>query len=61
MASSDSNAKMLEDHTLDFLENWGYSFGLYGEQGVEGLHATINKLNVNYRSITAGKIISQNV
>ena len=42
---------MLEDHALYFLENWGSSFGLYGEQGVESLHATINGLNINYRSM----------
>lgn len=42
---------MLEDHALQFLENWGYAFGLYGEQGVESLHATINRLNVNFRSM----------
>ena len=42
---------MLKDHALEFLENWGSSIGLYGEQGIEGLHATINRLNVSYSSM----------
>ena len=40
---------MLEDHALEFLESWVNAFGLYVEQGVESLHATINRLNVNFR------------
>ena len=27
---------LLEDHVCPFIEKWGASFGLYGEQGMEG-------------------------
>lgn len=37
---------MLEDHAVDFLRNWGASFGMYSEQGAESIHATFN-----YRSV----------
>ena len=36
---------MLEDHVVPFLEKWGASFGWYGEQGMESLHATMNQLS----------------
>jgi len=42
---------LLEDHVLNFIENWGSSFGLYGEQGVEGLHASLNTMKIAYRSM----------
>ena len=35
---------MLEDHVCTFLSKWGASFGLYDEQGMESLHASMNKL-----------------
>ena len=35
---------LLEDHALDFIKSWGSGFGLYGEQGMESLHASFNSL-----------------
>ena len=35
---------MLEDHVCTFLHKWGASFGLYGEQGMESLHASMNQV-----------------
>ena len=42
---------LLEDHALEYIENWGASFGLYGEQGIEELHSTFNKIKLNYISM----------
>ena len=42
---------LLEDHALEFIENWGASFGLYGEEGIEGLHSTFNKMKMSYVSM----------
>ena len=42
---------MLEDHVVPFMQEWSAGFGLYGEQGMEGLHATINKLKKSFESI----------
>jgi len=42
---------MLEDHTLSFIKKWQSGFGLYGEQGVEGLHANFNTLKVSYSGV----------
>ena len=43
--------QMLEDHVVPFLEKWGASFGLYGEQGMESLHATMNQLSRSFVSM----------
>ena len=37
-------SQLLEHHVCPFLEEWGAALGLYGEQGVESLHATMNSL-----------------
>ena len=42
---------LLEDHVCPFIEKWGASFGLYGEQGMEGLHASINDLKRAFESM----------
>ena len=42
---------LLEDHAVDFMERWGSSFGIYGEQGAESMHASFNAMKVNYRSM----------
>ena len=42
---------LLEDYALEFIENWGALFGLYGEQGIEGLHSTFNKMKMIYVSM----------
>lgn len=42
---------LLEDHAIEFIEHWGSSFGIYGEQGAESIHAMFNSLKVNYRSM----------
>lgn len=35
---------MLEHHTIDFIRKLGSGFGLYGEQGAEGIHPIFNNL-----------------
>ena len=35
---------LLEHHVCPFLEEWGGALGMYGEQGMESLHATMNSL-----------------
>ena len=42
---------LLEDHAVDFITKWGSSFGIYGEQGAESIHATFNSMKINYRSM----------
>ena len=42
---------MLEDHAVSFLKQWGSSFGIYGEQGAESIHAVFNTMKINYRSM----------
>ena len=42
---------LLEDHAVDFMTKWGSSFGIYGEQGAESIHALFNALKVNFRSM----------
>ena len=42
---------MLEDHVCPFLMRWGASFGLYGEQGMESLHASMNQLARSFTCI----------
>ena len=42
---------LLEDHVCPFIEKWGGSFGLYGEQGMEGLHANLNGLKTSFSSM----------
>ena len=46
---------LLEDHVLPFVSRWGASFGTYGEQGMEGLHATMNNLKMSFSSIPNSK------
>ena len=36
--------QMLESHASDFIKRWGTGFGMYGEQGLESLHAAFNNL-----------------
>ena len=36
---------------MEFMKKWGSSFGIYGEQGVEGLHATFNSMKLSYRTM----------
>ena len=42
---------MLEDHAVDFMAKWGSSFGIYGEQGAESIHAAFNTLKIDYRNM----------
>ena len=42
---------LLEDHCLPFIKMWGSGFGLYGEQGMESLHATFNSLRRSYTAM----------
>ena len=46
---------MLEDHVRSFLRKWGASFGLYGEQGMESLHASMNQLIRSFTSMPSKK------
>ena len=46
---------MLEDHVCGFLRKWGASFGLYGEQGMESLHASMNQLIRSFTSMPSKK------
>ena len=39
---------MLGDHAVPFIKRWGSAFGVYGEQGIETLHAEFNRLNQTY-------------
>ena len=39
---------LLEDHAIQFMRKWGSSFGLYGEQGAESIHAAFNRSKLNY-------------
>ena len=36
---------LLESHCVDFLRNWGLGLDIYGEQGVESMHAEFNSMN----------------
>ena len=42
---------MLEEHVIPFLIKWRAPFGLYGEQGLESLHASMNKLMTSFTSM----------
>lgn len=42
---------MLEEHVIPFLRKWHAPFGLYGEQGLESLHASMNKLMASFASM----------
>ena len=42
---------LLEDHVIPFLRRWSIGFGLYGEQGMEALHSTINDVLDSFISI----------
>ena len=46
---------MLEDHVCSFLRKWGASFGLYGEQCMESLHASMNQLIRSFTSMANKK------
>ena len=39
---------LLEHHVVPFIKKWGYGIGLYGEQGIESVHQSFNKLTVTY-------------
>ena len=39
---------LLEYHVVPFIERWRYGFGLYGEQGIESVHQSFNKLSATY-------------
>ena len=47
-ASITPKLHMLEHHAIDFIRKWGSGFGLYGEQGAEGIHPTFNNLYATY-------------
>ena len=36
---------------IPFIKRWGASFGTYGEQGMETLHATINSMKASFTSM----------
>ena len=36
---------LLESHCVDSLRNWGLGLDIYGEQGVESMHAEFNSMN----------------
>lgn len=42
---------LLEYHAVPFIRKWGSGFGLYGEQGVESLHAVFNSLKISYQAM----------
>ena len=42
---------LLEDHVCRFLREWGFGFRLYGEQGMECLHNTMNQLVKPFKSM----------
>ena len=35
---------LLEHHCVDFIKKWKAGFGLYGEQGAEGIHPAFNNI-----------------
>ena len=39
---------MLESNCVDFIRNWGLGLDIYGEQGVESMHAEFNDMNSNF-------------
>ena len=39
---------MLESHASDFIKRWRAGFGMYGEQGLEILHAAFNNIRQTY-------------
>ena len=47
------NPKMhfLEYHAVPFIRKWGSRFGVYGEEGVESLHADFNSLKISYQAM----------
>ena len=42
---------LLEDHTLEWAQNWHAGFGLLGEHGAESIHARSNVLHRTYASM----------
>uniref|UniRef100_A0A7M5XJ63 Uncharacterized protein n=1 Tax=Clytia hemisphaerica TaxID=252671 RepID=A0A7M5XJ63_9CNID len=42
---------LLEDHAVNFMEKWGSSFGIYGEQGADSIHKTFNEMKTKYHSM----------
>ena len=42
---------MLEDHVVDFVEEWRAGLGFYGEQGGESIHKEFNNMTHRYANI----------
>ena len=39
---------LLKRHCVDFIRNWGLVLDIYGEQGVESMHAEFNSMNSTF-------------
>jgi hypothetical protein len=39
---------LLESHCADFIRNWGLGLDIYGEQGLESMHAEFNSMNSTF-------------
>ena len=42
---------LLENHVVEWMEQFGFGMGFHGEQGVESIHAQMNNISVNMRGI----------
>ena len=42
---------ILEDHIIPWISKWGHGMAFHGEQGIEGMHAEFNRLDVAHSAI----------
>ena len=42
---------ILEDHVLQWIKRWGVGMALHGEQGVESVHKTFNRLTLTHNGV----------
>ncbi|XP_070550088.1 uncharacterized protein [Ptychodera flava] len=42
---------ILEDHTVPWIQKWGFGCGFHGEQGGEHVHADLNNIRYNVRGL----------
>ena len=42
---------VLEEHVFPFLQKWYMDLGLYGEQGIEGIHSAFNNQSQHFDQV----------
>ena len=50
-ASVTPKLHLLEDHVVEFLEQWRVGLGMLGEEGAESIHAAYNNLKRVYANV----------